>query len=74
MSTFKIVLIGIQLLQKFIAYMEKQGIIKDEQRRELLRQLQLAADALAFRNKTKEDVIKLDDKQIDNALSGDFRD
>jgi len=70
---FKLALIGLQIIHSIIGYLEKQGIIKDEQRRELLRQLQLSADALAFKNKTKEDVSKLDEKQVDDALSGDFR-
>lgn len=74
MSTFKIILIGLQLLQKLIGYMEKQGIIRDEQRRELMRQLQLSADAVKLKDKNILIAGKLDEKQTDNALAGDFRD
>lgn len=73
MTTFKFIMILVSLLQKAIAYAEKQGIIRDEQRRELLRQLQIAADAVALRKKIDEDVGKMDDKAVDDALADDFR-
>lgn len=74
MTTFKFILICVQLLRKAVAYMEKQGIIRDEQRRELLRQLQLTAGAVKIKEKNIAEVSKLDEKQVDNALAGDFRD
>ena len=74
MSYFKIALIVLQLGQKLIAYMEKQGIIKDEQRRELLRQMQLAADAVVVKERNVADAIAKKGKDLDDALAGDFRD
>lgn len=73
-SFFKFALIVAKILQATIRYMEKQGIIKDEQRRELLRQMQVAADGIVMRDKIELEVKKLNDKEIDNALAGDFRD
>lgn len=73
-SFFKFALICAKLLQTTIRYMEKQGIIRDEQRRELLRQMQVAADGIVMRDKIELEVKKLNDKEIDDALAGDFRD
>lgn len=73
MTYFKLALIGLQIIQGIMRYLEKHGIIKDEQRREFARQLQLAADAAGIKEKHKAAVSKLDEKQVDDALSGDFR-
>jgi hypothetical protein len=70
---FKIALILLQIVQGIMRWAEKQGIIKDEQRNELARQLQLAAAAAGIKEKHKAEVAKLDEKQVDDALSGDFR-
>jgi len=73
MTTFKFILLVLTILQKAITFAEKQGIIRDEQRRELLRQLQLATDAVQLRKKIDEQVGKMDDKAVDDALADDFR-
>ncbi len=74
MTTFKIVLIVLQLVQKAMSYLEKQGIIKDEQKREYLRQLQLAAVAGGVKEKHKAAAGKLNEQEIDIAIGDDFRD
>ncbi len=74
MEYFKLGLIVLQLLTSFFKWMEKQGIIKDEQKRELLRQLQLAAVAAGIKEKHKAEAAKLDETQVDIALGPDFRD
>ena len=73
MTYFKIALILLQIVQSIMRSLEKQGIIKDEQRNELARQLQLAATAAGIKQKNKAEAAKLDEKQVDDALSGDFR-
>lgn len=73
MTTFKIILIVLQLVQKAVGYLQKQGIIKDEQKRELLRQLQLAAVAGGIKEKHKAAAEKLNEQEIDIAIGGDFR-
>lgn len=73
MTYFKIALTFLQIAHGIMQWLDKQGVIKDEQRREYLRQLQLSADAAAFKKETDEKASKLDDKQVDDALSGDFR-
>lgn len=73
MTYFKIALVLLNIVQGIMRWAEKQGIIKDEQRKELARQLQLAADAAGVKAKFKAEAAKLDEKQIDGALSGDFR-
>ena len=73
MTYFKIALVLLNIVQGIMRWAEKQGIIKDEQRKELARQLQLAADAANVKAKFKAEAAKLDEKQIDDALSGDFR-
>lgn len=74
MTTFKIILVVLKLIQKAIGYLEKQGIIKDEQKRELLRQLQLAAVAAGIKEKHKAAAEKLNEQEIDIAIGTDFRD
>lgn len=74
MTYFKLALILLQIIQSIMRSLEKQGIIKDEQRNELARQLQLAATAAGIKEKHKAAASKLNEKQVDDALSGDFRD
>lgn len=74
MTTFKIVLIVLQLVQSAMRYLEKQGIINDEQKREYLRQLQLAAVAGGIKEKHKAAAEKLNEQEIDIAIGDDFRD
>lgn len=73
MVYFKIILMVLSIVKDALTYLEKQGIIKDEQRNELARQLQLAAAAAGIKEKHKAEAAKLDEKQVDDALSGDFR-
>ena len=74
MTAFRFVMLVLQIVSRTITYMEKQGILKDEQRRELLRQLQLSADAVIIKEKNIAAAAATKGEALDTALTNDFRD
>ncbi len=73
MTWVKIVLILLQLTRNILAMVEREKAIAEGERRQIAAQLAAVAAAAQISNEVREEIGKLTDAQVDDALDGDFR-
>jgi hypothetical protein len=69
----KIALILLQLSRSILAWLEREKAIAEGERREVAKQLAAIAASAQISNETREEISRLTDAQVDDALDGDFR-
>lgn len=74
MTYIKIVLILLQLARSLLAWLEREKAIKEGERREVAKQLAAVAAAAQIKAETQQEISRLTDAQVDDALNPDFRD
>lgn len=74
MTYLKIVLLLLQLARSIMAWLEREKAIKEGERREVAKQLAAIAAAAQIKAETQQEISRLSDAQVDDSLSGDFRD
>jgi hypothetical protein len=73
MSGIKIVLILLQLTRSILSWLERERAIAEGERREVAKQLAAIAASAQIARETADEISRLTDAQVDDALSGDFR-
>jgi hypothetical protein len=73
MSGIKIVLILLQLARSILSWLERERAIAEGERREVAKQLAAIAASAQIARETADEISRLTDAQVDDALSGDFR-
>jgi hypothetical protein len=73
LTYIKIVLLLLQLARSILSWLEREKAIKEGERREVARQLAAVAAAAQIAAETRDEISRLTDAQVDDALSGDFR-
>ena len=73
MTWLKIALILLQLSRSILAWLEREKAIAEGERREVAKQLAAIAASAQISNETREEISRLTDAQVDDALDGDFR-
>ncbi len=74
MSWIKAALLLLQVVKSIMDYLERNSAINEGERREVAKQLAAVAGAAQVARETKEEISRLTDAQVDDALGPDFRD
>jgi hypothetical protein len=62
------------LARSILSWLEREKAIKEGERREVAKQLAAVAASAQIANEVRDEIGKLTDAQVDDALAGDFRD
>jgi hypothetical protein len=73
LTWIKVVLILLQLARSILSWLERERAIKEGERREVAKQLAAIAASAQIANETRDEIARMTDAQVDDALSGDFR-
>jgi hypothetical protein len=74
MSYAKAVLLLIQITATIVRYLDERRLLTEGQKIEVANELARVSKIVARAKKIQSEVEKMNDAQVDNALSGDFRD
>ena len=74
MTWIKAALALLQIVRSIMDYLERRAAIQEGERREVAKQLAAIAAAAQISIETKAAIDRLTDAQVDDALTGDFRD
>lgn len=70
----KFAVLLLQVAQQIFRYLDQQRLIKEGERRQIIKELDAIAKAAKVGQKVRDDVGKLNSDEINAALRGDFRD
>ena len=73
-TSVKIVLILLQLARSILSWLEREKAIAEGERREVAKQLAAIAGAAQVAMEVRQEIDRLTDAQVNDALAGDFRD
>ena len=73
-TSVKIVLILLQLARSILSWLEREKAIAEGERREVAKQLAAVAGAAQVAMEVRQEIDRLTDAQVNDALAGDFRD
>lgn len=74
MIYLKLVVLGLELVNQLLRYMQEKRLLDEGARQEVQRQLEQAAKIVARAKEIQNDVGKMTDAQVDAALERDYRD
>lgn len=74
MSWIKAALLLLQIVRQIMDYLERSAAVQEGERRQVAQQLAAIAAAAQIAKETQEEISRLTDAEIDDALRGDFRD
>lgn len=74
MTWIKAALALLQIVRSIMDYLERRAAIQEGERREVAKSLAAIAASAQISIETKEEIARLTDAQVDDALTGDFRD
>lgn len=72
-TSVKIVLLLLQLTRSILAWLEREKAIAEGERREISKQLAAIAASAQIANEVREEIARMTDAQVDDALNPDFR-
>ena len=73
MTWIKAALLLMQIVKSILDYLQRNAAIKEGERREVAKQLAAIAASAQIAKETSEEIARMTDAQVDDALSGDFR-
>lgn len=74
MIYLKLVVLGLELVNQLLRYMQEKRLLDEGARQEIQRQLEQAAKIVARAKEIQNEVGKMTDAQVDAALERDYRD
>ena len=70
----QLILLLLQVTRQLLTYMQERRLIAEGERRQIQKELLRTAEAAKIALKVREQVGKLHDEEVDDALRGDYRD
>lgn len=71
---FQFAVLLLRVATQVFSMLERQSLIKEGERRQIVKELDAIARASRVAQRVREDVARKTDTEIDDALRGDFRD